>query len=120
MAVYSVVIPVLYPGSSVCRARSNAGNAHAAEDNLLHLDDHSIFEESKDCMKRKILIPVISLILLVFLAGLTSALLYTGVIHVNNPSRSKYPVRGVDVSHHQGEIDWDKLSKEDISFAFIK
>jgi lysozyme len=68
-------------------------------------------------MKRKILIPVISLILL---AGLTSTLLYTGVIHINNPSRSKYPVRGVDVSHHQGEVDWDKLSKEDISFAFIK
>ena len=57
-------------------------------------------------MKRKILIPVISLILL---AGLTSTLLYTGVIHINNPSRSKYPVRGVDVSHHQGEVDWDKL-----------
>ncbi len=71
-------------------------------------------------MKRKILIPLISLILLVLLAGLMSALLYTGVIHINNPSRSKYPVRGVDVSHHQGEIDWDKLSKEDISFAFIK
>ncbi len=71
-------------------------------------------------MKRKILIPLITLILLVLLAGLTSVLLYTGVIHINNPSKSKYPVRGVDVSHHQGEIDWDKLSKEDISFAFIK
>ncbi len=71
-------------------------------------------------MKRKILILLISLILLVLLSGLTSALLYTGVIHINNPSRSKYPVRGVDVSHHQGEVDWDKLSKEDISFAFIK
>ena len=68
-------------------------------------------------MKKKILIAIISLILL---AGLLCVLFYFGVLHINNPSRAKYPVRGVDVSHHQGEIDWDKLSQEDISFAFIK
>lgn len=36
-----------------------------------------------------------------------------------------YSIRGIDISHHQGEIDWDKLSKAKIgdvqvSFVFIK
>lgn len=30
------------------------------------------------------------------------------------------PIRGVDVSHYQGDIDWDILAKEDIKFAYIK
>ena len=68
-------------------------------------------------MKRKILIP---LILLVVAACLVPILLYFGVLHINNPSRTKYPVRGVDVSHYQGEIDWGRLAGEDISFAYIK
>lgn len=28
--------------------------------------------------------------------------------------------RGIDLSHHQGEIDWSKLASSDISFAYIK
>ncbi len=44
VAVYSVVIPVPYPGCSVCRACANAWNAHAAEDNLLYPDDCCIFD----------------------------------------------------------------------------
>ena len=48
-------------------------------------------------------------------------LLWNGVILFNNPSTTEYPVRGVDVSNYQGEIDWDILSKEEgIQFAFIK
>lgn len=47
-------------------------------------------------------------------------LLYTGIIHINNPSIAKYPIRGVDVSHYQGEIDWEQLSAENIRFAYIK
>ncbi len=47
-------------------------------------------------------------------------LVLNGVILLNNPSSEDYPVRGVDVSHYQGDIDWDKLSESDISFAFIK
>ena len=31
------------------------------------------------------------------------ALFYTGVLHINNPSKKKYPIRGVDVSHYQAE-----------------
>ena len=31
-----------------------------------------------------------------------------------------YPIRGVDVSHYQGTVDWHQLKKQGISFAFIK
>ncbi len=31
-----------------------------------------------------------------------------------------YEVRGIDISHHQGLISWEKLEGQDIRFAFIK
>lgn len=39
---------------------------------------------------------------------------------MNAPSQAKYPVRGVDVSHYQGEIDFETLAAQDMQFAFIK
>lgn len=33
---------------------------------------------------------------------------------------SKYPVFGVDVSHYQGDIDWNELEAQGVKFAFIK
>ena len=47
-------------------------------------------------------------------------LLWKGILRLNHPSAQVYPVRGVDVSSYQGEIDWDSLAAQDISFAFIK
>jgi lysozyme len=43
-----------------------------------------------------------------------------GFIQFNYPSKNAYPVRGIDISHHQGTIDWEVLSKEDISFVYMK
>ena len=43
-----------------------------------------------------------------------------GYIRFNYPDKSEYPVRGIDISHHQDVIDWDILGRDDISFAFIK
>ena len=34
--------------------------------------------------------------------------------------QSKYKVYGIDVSSHQGEIDWSKVSKDNIQFCFLK
>ncbi len=70
-------------------------------------------------MKKKtvFLIVIASLVILALVAA---GLVYHGVILLNNPSRTKYPVRGVDVSSYQGEIDWQLLSQQGISFAFIK
>jgi lysozyme len=35
-------------------------------------------------------------------------------------ARIWYDVIGVDVSHHQGDIDWPTLARTDVSFAYIK
>ncbi len=43
-----------------------------------------------------------------------------GYVRFNYPDKSKYPVHGLDISHHQDVIDWDVLAREDISFLFIK
>ena len=48
-----------------------------------------------------------------------AALLYFGIIQLNHPQK-EYPIRGVDVSEYQGDIDWSVLATRDIDFAFIK
>jgi len=69
-------------------------------------------------MKKKIIIAAFALLLA---AGCTLfALVWNGILLLNNPSHEKYPVRGVDVSAYQGEIDWERLAAQDIDFAFIK
>ena len=59
-------------------------------------------------------ISVLGLLLFCFLA------IWNGIFLLNNPSKTVYPVRGVDVSSYQGEINWDTLAAQGISFAFIK
>ena len=68
-------------------------------------------------MKKKIII-IISLIITIIL--ILFLLWYNGIIIFNYPSQKTYEIRGVDVSSYQGEIDWNILSKQGISFAFIK
>lgn len=70
-------------------------------------------------------IKLLLIVLGILIIGVISAvalyhMVWNGVILLNNPSKRKYPVRGVDVSHYQGDINWDVLSGEDIDFAFIK
>lgn len=48
------------------------------------------------------------------------SMVWNGVIILNGLSAKKHPVKGVDVSSYQGEINWKELSGENISFAFIK
>lgn len=36
------------------------------------------------------------------------------------PDRRRFPVHGIDVSHHQGPIDWALVKASGQSFAFIK
>lgn len=71
--------------------------------------------------KRKILIITVSSVLAaVLLCGIVFLLVFNGIIPLNATADDKYPVRGVDVSHYQGEIDWEVLSSQDIDFAFLK
>lgn len=62
---------------------------------------------------------VVSTLALLFFSVLFS-LFYFGVLRFNYPSLSKYPVRGIDVSHHQGRIDWAQVKKQSIDFVYIK
>jgi lysozyme len=52
--------------------------------------------------------------------GLLGYLLWSGRIRFNYPDKEEFPMVGIDISHHQGEIDWNKLKEEDISFVIIK
>jgi lysozyme len=36
------------------------------------------------------------------------------------PDSARYPIRGIDVSRHQGEIDWQRVAGDEIDFAYIK
>ena len=48
-------------------------------------------------------------------------LLYTrGFIRFNYPDAARFPIRGIDVSHHQGPIDWMAVKAARVEFAFIK
>ncbi|EQA53169.1 glycoside hydrolase family 25 protein [Leptospira kmetyi] len=60
-------------------------------------------------------------LLLLFLSGLgLYEALDQGWIWFVSPSRSQYPIRGIDVSNHQGRIDWTNVPKSEVSFVFIK
>ena len=56
------------------------------------------------------------LLLLCVLVILTA----TKRININQYLAAGYSVRGVDVSHYQGEIDWEHFKDQGIEFAFIK
>ncbi|MBL6446021.1 glycoside hydrolase family 25 protein [Fulvivirga sp. 29W222] len=60
-------------------------------------------------------------IVIAFVLGITGlVLLYTGYIRFNYPDRDEFPVRGIDISHHQGKIRWHELKAELIDFVIIK
>ena len=68
-------------------------------------------------MLRRILI---TLLATVWIALILFALCFFGLWIPNAPSRAKYTVRGIDVSHHQGNIDWARVKSSGIQFAYIK
>jgi lysozyme len=43
-----------------------------------------------------------------------------GLLRFNYPNIHRFPVRGIDVSHHQGEIDWSAVAGTGTEFVFIK
>ena len=36
------------------------------------------------------------------------------------PDRNQYTIRGIDISHHQGDIDWAQVAADDIAFVYMK
>ncbi|MBX4911503.1 MULTISPECIES: GH25 family lysozyme [Rhizobium] len=44
-----------------------------------------------------------------------------GMLRFNYPSLSQYPIQGIDVSHHQGDIDWKTVAAQpNVRFAIMK
>lgn len=62
------------------------------------------------------LMGVLAVVVVTICAGTALVLYYFNY----SPDRAIYPLRGVDVSHHQGQIDWPKVAKSDIAFAILK
>ena len=52
-----------------------------------------------------------------FLAAAAAGAILFSTAKVN---KAKYPVFGVDVSNYQGDINWQELEAQNVSFAFIK
>ncbi len=72
-------------------------------------------------MKKKILITSAAVLAVLLLIGvILNSLVWRGYIILNSMNVRRYPVRGIDVSHYQGDIDWQTLAGENISFVFIK
>jgi lysozyme len=57
------------------------------------------------------------LALLAAVAGGAGAWLHAPHWH---PSDRRFPTQGIDVSHHQGRIDWARLPAQGVDFAYIK
>ncbi|MGI8436918.1 MAG: GH25 family lysozyme [Chthoniobacterales bacterium] len=54
------------------------------------------------------------------IAGLGSFLIWSGLWIPNAPSPTTHPVRGIDISHHQGAIEWSRIDSRQVQFAYIK
>jgi lysozyme len=65
---------------------------------------------------RRLLQAASIVVLIVIVAAAAGFFYYT----MYSPDRARYPLRGIDVSHHQGEIDWAKVAADDVAFAYIK
>lgn len=70
--------------------------------------------------KRKLKVTLIVWSLLIAVGVALALLFQNGVLWFNMPSKRKYPVRGVDASHYQGEMNWETIAAQGITFAFVK
>lgn len=69
-------------------------------------------------MKRKhrIFVAAGVFLLLVFLV----CLVFLKKIKINSWFANRYDIQGIDISHYQGKIDWEKMQEQDVDFVFIK
>ncbi|MDE7428644.1 MAG: hypothetical protein K2N00_05135 [Lachnospiraceae bacterium] len=61
---------------------------------------------------------ITAILLLIFF--ILAFLIINKKVRFNLLFANKYEIRGVDVSHYQGDIDWEKMSDENIDFVYIK
>jgi lysozyme len=70
--------------------------------------------------RRKVLLGLGGLVGVAGLGALAYPHVYPHLYPYLEPGRLWYNVIGVDVSHHQGEIDWPELAGTGIAFAYMK
>lgn len=63
---------------------------------------------------------IIRFVVIILLGGTFFVLQHNGLVWFNMPSQKAYPIKGVDVSAHQGQIDWQILASQNLSFVFMK
>src|SRR5262249_26486591 len=68
-------------------------------------------------VKRRLALVFLILLLIAAIAGVTA---YYGLWVPNALFAGAYPVRGIDVSHHQKQIDWKVVAGEKVAFGYIK
>lgn len=81
-----------------------------------HREFRTVFANSR-LMKKLLVLLIVVVIGSIFILP---TLFHTGKLRFNYPDLETFPVQGIDVSHHQGPIDWSALPKERVRFAFIK
>jgi len=57
---------------------------------------------------------------IVLAVALLLVILFVALVRRDGPNPELYPVAGIDVSHHQGEIEWEEVADAGVEFAFIK
>lgn len=61
------------------------------------------------------------IVIVIVLVAILSFLQYKGIIWHNSLFAMKYEVKGLDISHYQGDIDWQVVTKDDeYQFVFMK
>ena len=71
-------------------------------------------------MKSKIIILVIALTLIASVGIMLYLVKIRGVAHAVNVSRDEYPILGVDLSSHNGDIDFNRLKADSVDFVMLK
>lgn len=71
-------------------------------------------------MKGKNIIKIVIAVVLLWFSTF-AFLLWEGILFIHEPLEKNYPVKGIDLSHYQGDVDWKNIKKDmGITFAFIK
>jgi lysozyme len=79
--------------------------------------DYFIMKEGQTMKKKRI---EIILVVCGCLCMIIVLLFWYGVLLFNGRAALEYPIRGVDVSSYQGDINWEVMAEQNIQFAFIK
>lgn len=58
--------------------------------------------------------------LLTILVSIPVWLYLQGLVVLSEPDPQRYPVRGIDISHHQGVVAWAKLPAQRVRFVYLK